>query len=251
MPSHYLLNNLSKLIIILLLNLLPLSVYCANERISSFSKAKNILEKKIYAQHRTTIYCQADFDAQKNITLPKGFHTTKYLNRTKRIEWEHVVPAENFGRTFSAWRNGDNKCISLQGKAYKGRRCANKVDLQYRYMQADMYNLYPAIGAVNAMRSNYNFKMLGAEKSMFGSCQMKISHHKAEPPIQARGTIARTYLYMDATYTHYTMSKAQKKLMQAWDNTYPVNAWECQRSAIIKRLQGSRNIVLENRCAML
>ena len=138
--------------------------------------------------------------------------------------------------------------MSSKGKAYKGRRCANKVDAQYRYMQADMYNLYPAIGAVNAMRSNYNFQMLAKTKSMFGSCQMKISNRKAEPPVQARGKIARTYLYMDNAYPHYHMSKSQKKLMTAWDKTYPVSAWECQRSEMIQRLQGSRNTIMESRC---
>lgn len=36
-------------------------------------------------------------------------------------------------------------------------------------MQADMYNLYPAIEAVNALKGNYNFTMLPGEKSNFGS----------------------------------------------------------------------------------
>ncbi|AGH80997.1 putative endonuclease I [Psychromonas sp. CNPT3] len=240
-----------KFIFTLLLTLLPISAYCANESISSFSKAKKILEKKVYPKHRTTIYCNARFDAKKNVIPLKGFQTTKHIKRAKRIEWEHVVPAENFGRTFSAWRSGDKMCVSSKGKAYKGRRCANKVDAQYRYMQADMYNLYPAIGAVNAMRSNYNFQMLAQTKSMFGSCQMKISNRKAEPPEQARGKIARTYLYMDNAYPHYNMSKSQRKLMTAWDKTYPVSAWECQRSKMIQRLQGSRNTIMESRCSSI
>lgn len=51
------------------------------------------------------------------------------------------------------------QCITNKGKAYKGRKCANKANAEYRYMQADMHNLFLAIGAVNAMRSNYNFQM--------------------------------------------------------------------------------------------
>jgi deoxyribonuclease-1 len=80
-------------------------------------------------------------------------------------------------------------------------------------MQADMFNLYPAIGAVNALRSNYNFTMLPAVKSDFGSCAMKIENRKAEPP-----EIARTYLYMEGAYKRYSMSKSQHQLMNAWDN---------------------------------
>lgn len=84
------------------------------------------------------------------------------------------MPAENFGRTFVEWREGNNACVNSKGKAFKGRRCTEKVNYEYRHMQADMFNLYPAIGAVNALRSNYNFTMLPGEASDFGSCEMKI-----------------------------------------------------------------------------
>lgn len=73
--------------------------------------------------------------------------------------------------------------MDRKGKAFKGRACAEKVNADYRRMQADMYNLYPAIGSVNAVRSNKNFQMLGPDvPSAFGSCPMKISGNKVEPP---------------------------------------------------------------------
>jgi deoxyribonuclease-1 len=50
-----------------------------------------------------------------------------------------------------------------------------------------MYNIFPAIGAVNAMRSNYNFVAQVDKKSNFGSCEMKIESRKAEPSINTRG----------------------------------------------------------------
>ena len=43
---------------------------------------------KYDAQQRVTIYCNALFDEEKNITIPKGF----VAKRSKRIEWEHIVP---------------------------------------------------------------------------------------------------------------------------------------------------------------
>lgn len=170
------------------------------------------------------------------------------------IEWEHVVPAENFGRTFSEWRDGHKLCINSKGKAFKGRKCAEKLNTEYRYMQADMFNLYPAIGAVNALRSNYNFTMLPDEKSDFGSCAMKIDNRKAEPPEMARGRIARTYLYMEGAYKRYNMSKSQRQLMSAmsaWDKMYPVSAWECTRAKKITILQKSDNNVVKTRCNAL
>ena len=102
------------------------------------------------------------------------------------------------------------QCINNKGKAFKGRKCAEKVNIEYRHMQSDMFNLYPAIGAVNALRSNYNFTMLPGVKSDFGSCAMKIDNRKAEPPEAARGQIARAYLYMSDAYKRYSMSKSQR-----------------------------------------
>lgn len=236
-----------KILTLLIATLITTPTLAANQEIQSFSKAKKILEKKVYNNHRTTLYCGATFDAKKKVTPPKGFTTTKYVKCSKKIEWEHAVPAENFGRTFSEWRDGNKHCISSKGKAFKGRRCAEKVSTEYRYMQADMFNLYPVIGAVNALRSNYNFTMLPSENSDFGSCAMKIDNRKAEPPEMARGPIARTYLYMEGAYKRYSMSKSQRQLMNAWDKMYPVNSWECDRAKKIS-LQKSDNDVVKRRC---
>ena len=60
--------------------------------------------------------------------------------------------------------------MDKKGKVFKGRKCVEKVNREYRLMQSDMYNLYPAIGAVNALRQNYNFQMLPGEEPDFGSC---------------------------------------------------------------------------------
>ena len=224
------------------------SVMASNQTIESFSKAKKLLESKVYNNHRETIYCGATFNAKKQVKAPSGFNTAKYIKRSKKVEWEHIVPAENFGRTFSEWRDGNKQCVSSKGKAFKGRKCAEKTNREYRYMQSDLFNLYPAIGAVNALRSNYNFTMLPEEKSDFGSCKMKIDHKKAEPPEASRGRIARTYLYMDSTYKRYTISGQQKQLMNAWDKMYPVSKWECDRAKKIINIQHSENKVVESRC---
>ena len=236
------------LTLLILLAVSPLPVFASNETIDSFSKAKRLLEQKVYPEHRTTLYCGASFDAKKNITLPAGFHTDKHVKRSGRVEWEHVVPAENFGRTFPEWRDGNKKCITSKGKSFKGRKCAEKINKEYRLMQADMHNLFPAIGSVNAMRSNYNFQMLPAQKSDFGSCDFRIDSRKAQPPEESRGRIARTYLYMDSTYSRYNMSKSQKQLMNAWDKMYPVSDSECQISNKIWIEQGNKNEIVNSRC---
>jgi len=228
--------------------LITTPAFSANTEIQSFSKPKKVLEKQVYNNHSTTLYCGATFDAKKKVIPPKGFVTTKYIKRAKKIEWEHVVPAENFGRTFVEWRDGHKHCINSKGKKFKGRKCAENTNTEYRHMQKDMFNLYPAIGAVNTLRSNYNFTMLPAVRSDFGSCAMKIENRKAEPLEAARGRIARTYLYMEGTYKRYSMRKSQRQLMNSWDKMYPVNAWECARAKKIASLQKSDNNVVKSRC---
>ena len=117
-------------------------------------------------------------------------------------------------------------------------------------MQADMYNLVPAIGAVNAMRKNYDFQLLPwVEKPAFGPvCEMKIENGKVEPPVSSRGAIARTYKYMDEVYPKYRMSRQQRQLMNTWDNEYPVTAWECLKTKRIEKLQGNENMAIKAPC---
>lgn len=231
-----------------LLALPTAAIAAGNTWNDSFNKAKRMLERQVYSDHRITLYCGAAFDERKNVTLPEGFRAPKHEKRAGKIEWEHVVPAENFGRTFMEWREGDPQCVDNRGKPFKGRKCAEKANLEYRYMQSDMYNLYPAIGAVNALRQNYNFQILPGEPSTFGSCEMKITDRRAEPPVRARGVIARTYKYMQAAYERYRMSRQQQQLMDAWDTMYPVDAWECTRAKRIEALQRNENPYVKRPC---
>ena len=156
-----------------------------------FRDSKKMLERKVYFDHRVTLYCGYAFDKQKNVSLPAGFVAPQHKERAGRVEWEHVVPAENFGRAFKEWREGDGRCTNEKGHFYKGRRCAEKMSAEYRLMQADMYNLFPAVGAVNAIRSNYNYELLPGVPNTFGTCEMKIDGRRAEPPERSRGEIAR------------------------------------------------------------
>ena len=108
----------------------------------------------MYYDNQVTLYCGYEYDDQKRICLPDGFIAEKHQKISYKIEWEHSVPAENFGRAFTEWREGHPLCVDNKGKSFKGRKCAEKVNKTYRYMQSDMYNLFPAVGSVNAARSN-------------------------------------------------------------------------------------------------
>ena len=238
---------LKKLALILFV-LVSMPALAGNKTNDSFSQAKKYL-KQIYADHRETIYCGAKFNTDNTVILPEGFVTTKHKKRSKRIEWEHVVPAENFGKTFSEWREGHPNCVDSKGKSFKGRNCAEKMNYEYRLMQAEMHNLFPAIGSVNAMRSNFNFTELSADTpNTFGSCAMKIQERKVEPPHHIKGIIARTYLYMENAYPRYKISNKMKKMLQVWDNVHPVTEWECIRAKRIEKIQGNPNKIVNEKC---
>ncbi len=215
----------------------------------SYPASRKLMYSDVFYDHRETLYCGAEYDVNREVTLPEGFVIYSHASRAKRAETEHIVPAENFGRTFPEWREGHPLCVNSNGKPFKGRRCAQLASEEYRLMEADLHNLYPAIGSVNAARGNRNFTQFEAgTPSSFGTCQMKIEGRRAEPPERARGIIARAYLYFEQRYARYSMSSRQRRLMETWDRQYPVSAWECVRNNGIKALQGNGNPFVERMC---
>lgn len=234
-----------KTIICLSLILFPaLSLAGGNTTNQSFSKSKKLLLNKVYADHRETFYCGCPYTADKKVIFQKDKFSpaVKHRKRADRIEWEHVVPAHAFGQSFKEWREGDPDCVNRKGKSFKGRKCAEKVNILYRHMQADMYNLVPAIGQVNALRSNYSYAMIPGEKRKFGPCDMEIEDQKAEPRPEIRGDIARIYFYMNDAYPgHGIISKKNRKLLKAWAKADPIDDWERARARRIEAIQGNKN----------
>lgn len=106
----------------------------------SFNQSKKLL-KEIYKDHQTTFYCGCKYNpldkdnmidrnscgyVPRNELTKKG----KVNERANRIEWEHIMPAENFGKHLPCWKDG-------------GRKACSK-DNSFRAMESDMYNLVPA-----------------------------------------------------------------------------------------------------------
>ncbi len=199
---------MKKIAALLLLVLIGFSISAqerGNTKIDSFSKSKKILAK-LYKQHQITFYCGCKY--KKKIVdhascgyKPKSpfYKSGKKNTRAYRIEWEHIVPAHAFGQSFKEWRDGDPKCKSSKGKPYKGRKCAG-MNKDFARMEADLYNLVPAIGEVNGNRSNYSMAIIPGEIREYGSCDVEIEGRKVEPTEGIRGNIARTYLYMDIQF---------------------------------------------------
>lgn len=215
--------------------------FSGNTKIDSFSKAKKILYTKIYKDlEKKTFYCGCSYKNKNNIDFNScGFKPRKNAKRANRIEAEHVVPASLFGKTFKSWKDGDPKCVTKKGKKYKGRRCAKKVSREYRLMEADLFNLYPAIGEVNGDRSNYEFAEIPRENRSYGKCDVEIEGRKIEPREEIRGDVARTYFYMMHTYPERVkISEEKLKMFQRWDKLDPESEGERKRVERIRTVLG-------------
>lgn len=225
-----------------------------NTKIKSFSKAKKLMKNKIYntTDLKIAFYSQCTYESKKmknnkyKLVVNKAscnYTPRKAKNkRSNYIEWEHIVPAHAFGHALTCWNTGNDRCYSKKtDKNYKGRRCCNKVSKEFKLMQADMYNLVPAIGELNGDRSNFSFTQLSGEPRRYGKVNFEVDFKdkKVEPPEFSKGQIARTYLYFKKTYD-LSISKKQLKLYKVWNKQYPMTDKERLIYKKIEKIQGNK-----------
>lgn len=207
-----------------------------------FAQAKKLLNKNLELFANKTIYCGC-LVQKRNIDLKScDYKIQSNPKRAARLEWEHVVPAEAFGQSFSEWRVGAPQC---HGK--KGRKCA-KTNLEFSKMEGDVYNLFPEIGELNGLRSNFSMSQLNESDYDFGGCKAKIHDRKFEPMDFAKGIVARTYLHMETTHPgHGIISDKNRKLFEAWDKLYPLTELECQRWKKLEKITATKHALI-SRC---
>lgn len=219
-------------LLVSLLIVLPLTAVA--DRPSSFYSAKKVLDKTVYQGRQVSFYCGCDYAEAPNPNKPSktrltpdaqscGLKPRKNANRAGRIEWEHVVPAWEFGHQLQCWQEG-------------GRRACKK-DPRFKAMESDMMNLVPAVGELNGDRSNFRYGMIEGEPRAYGRCDFEVDFKQrvAEPPAQVRGDIARIYFYMAETYG-LKISRKQQQLFDAWNRQDPVDAWERERTRRIENI---------------
>ncbi|HEC1748078.1 TPA: endonuclease [Campylobacter lari] len=217
---------MKKLLSILLLSSLSL---LASDNFNESKKELVELYESLGSAYQYDFYCNAPFKANKkgkytkfevvksDSYTPRNEYTKKgkINQRAKRIEWEHIMPAQNFGKHLPCWREGGRKA------------CQN--DSLFAKMEADKQNLVPAIGEVNGDRSNFRYAEapLNLEYTQYGNCKV-YTDFKAKrfyPANYSKGWIARSYLYMSKTY-NIRLSDQERKLMEAWDKQYPMSEKE-------------------------
>lgn len=202
----------------------------------NFDEAKNRL-RKLFARGRD-FYCACSYDfAKKPNVDPRSCGLRSASDRAKRIEWEHVVPASFYGQNFPEWKSGHPSC---SGRNSKGRNCARQANPNFRLMEADMYNLEPAVGELNRARGNLAFAEIAGEPRDFGACDFEVFAESVEPRPEVRGDIARIYYYMDARYPGFhIVNDGNRKMLEEWDQADPMDAAERLRIRGIQEIQGN------------
>jgi deoxyribonuclease-1 len=239
---------------------------------SSFSNAKSKAEKEVYFDKHTTFYCGCDFvfddvsdldgDGKTNETMvmpvkcgyvPRNAITStgKPNERASRIEWEHIMPAKLIGGHLDEWQNKENyaACLKPDGKFMSGRDCAYKLNEGFRRAHDDMNNLVPAVGELNADRSDSQYANIPGEARAYGVCDFEVDLETdtAEPADSIKGDVARVYFHMIQTHNAHVDQKTKTQML-IWDRLDPVDAWECQRNERIAKSQGVGNVFVAGAC---
>lgn len=128
---------------------------------------------------------------------------------------------------------------------------------QDNYLSTDFHNLFPAIGMINTDRGTKEFADWDNENSTrikYGKCETFIQGDRIYPRVEAKGMIARAYLYLaDQAEKRLGMKRESlfpdsylKQVYADWNKSFPPTPFECKREKIIQEIQGNHNPYISN-----
>lgn len=226
----------------------------------TFDTAKRHLDE-IYKKQPQTFYCGCDIDwipNNKGHLKPIADHGScgykarkpltakgKVSTRPFRIEWEHTVSAEEFGKQLGCW----NSYVDKKGRKQSARKACQKNSGMFKIMEGDLHNLVPAIAEVNQDRKNFRFNMISGEARVYGQCNAEVDFKRRvfEPSESVQGDIARAYLYFESVYG-LRISRKQKQLFNSWNITDPVSREECKMHNKKAKIMGQLNPYVADQC---
>jgi len=214
--------------IIWLVCLLALSCSAIAKPPRTFSEAKKVA-RQIHLPESGEFYCGCLYRGNEVDKESCGYIPRKNAGRGGRIEWEHVVPAWVIGHQRHCWQQG-------------GRPNCARNDPLFQRAEADLHNLFPAIGEINGDRSQFSFAWLSQPPHQYGQCQTVIDFkaRKVMPRKEVRGTVARVYFYMSERYG-LQLSAQDKKLFDAWHRAYPPSEEEKRLNQRVACVMGHGN----------
>lgn len=207
----------------------------------SFAQAKRFLRTDVYAPGQREYYCGCEITQVGNgwgvDWASCGYVPRKNALRASRIEWEHIVPAYDFGRQLQCWQQG-------------GRKQCEATDPQFVRMEGDPHNLIPVVGEVNGDRGNLKYGMVGVDDGYgYGQCGSRVDFaaKRFMPRAETRGLIARVMFYFRDRYG-LALSAQSDQLYSAWNMAYPVDQRECRNNLLIGARTGVYNAYVSQAC---
>ena len=164
----------------------------------------------LYRNGGETLYCRQPFDVRLGLTM------------------SHVYAPE--------WVAHQLGCEDVE-------QCRRTVPA-FAYIESDLHNLYPARLGADDARGELPFGFVPGDRRDFGSeCIFKVDPARglAQPPVPARGDIARAILYMMWEYGLALPRLMTADLLREWNSEDPVDAEERRRNDAIAAIQGNRN----------
>lgn len=160
--------------------------------------------KQVYANGGNTLYCQESFQPGDRISVEQVYDERRL--------------AQHFG------------CRS-------SRLCENNP--QFSDIRKDRHALFPVTRSAELDRRRTLFGDLPASTEKDDNCGYKQSFQVFEPPISAKGDVARAMLYLHERYELPLLGTLD--MYQRWDQEDPVTDEERRRNNVIEQLQGNRN----------
>lgn len=206
----------------------------------SYTTAKKRLYKNIGDQETLYCGCTTDLAEREFDESSCGYEPKNDNVRAHRLEAEHILPAfwiANFHDGDSCWV-ADEDCGSA-------RECCLEKDTRFKRAHNDLVNLIPAIGELNAARSNLIYAIINYEVRDYGDCDFEVDtdFDISEPKENIRGDIARVYFYMRDTY-NLIYPDSLSELIKSWDESDPISDAEKDRNENIQSTQGTSNPLL-------
>ena len=177
---------------------------------------KNVFWLMLYPFGGRTLYCNVQFKPGQR----------KIDGRIVTIE--HAFPAD--------WIAEHHGCENR-----------NSCDIpEYGYAEADLHNLWPAIGNINSSRGDQSLGEIPGEQRRFEEYCADFERTQGddaivEPRDAVKGDMARSILYMLDAYGLELPSNMALTMLLKWHLADPPDDAERWRNFAIKQIQGNRN----------
>jgi hypothetical protein len=117
--------------------------------------------------------------------------------------------------------------------------------------KSDLHHLYPTDSKANSKRGNFPFAELTRGHKLDGCTASQKGYSSTTggdnfmPPVHQKGNVARALFYFSVRY-NVQIPDYEEIFLRQWHLIDPVDAFEIKRNDLIEKVQGNRNIFIDN-----